>query len=135
MADAALRFAEEREQNHHAKPYLQWRAPKNIWTELEEQYFGPLVPDWFRTDAVWFPGCLGDTEGDITVSESNIANFMASQHWSVVSMGTTGSGMFLHSDSIDTSTYHLQLSGRKKWFVCPPQGQEVTYGVRLFQKA
>ena len=103
--------------------------------QLEKERFGALVPDWFRTDAAWLPECLepdamSASTATVDVNISPIGNFMASQHWSVVSMGTNGSGMFLHADSIATSTYHLQIAGRKKWFVCPPTGMERQYGVR-----
>jgi len=108
----------------NSTPYLQWRAPLEEWQVIETEFFGPLVPDWFRTDAVWLDKCFVDSrisehpEGSGEVDE--LANFMASQHWSVISIGTVSSGMFFHTDSIATSTYHLQVQGRKKWFVCPP---------------
>eukprot|EP00750_Incisomonas_marina_P017966 INCI2664.1.p1 GENE.INCI2664.1~~INCI2664.1.p1 ORF type:complete len:295 (+),score=41.67 INCI2664.1:600-1484(+) len=117
-------------------PYLQWRAPLDEWQVLERDDFGMYVPDWFRTDAAWFPQCLGSKAGDESGSDflDVVGNFMASQHWSVVSMGTTGSGMFFHPDGIATSTYHLQLVGKKKWFVCPPQrSEDAQYGVNFLQ--
>lgn len=118
-------------------PYLQWRASLDIWDKLERLYFGKLIPNWFRTDAVWLAGCLGSVSDDFdmlhegygSINRTGMANFMASLHWSVVSIGTIGSGMFFHADSIATSTYHLQLSGRKRWFICPPRGEESKYTV------
>ena len=34
--------------------------------------------------------------------------------------------MFFHADGIATSTYQLQIRGRKRWVVCSPEMRCVT---------
>ena len=39
-------------------------------------------------------------------------------HWKILLVGAKGAGMFNHSDSLQTSSWHLTVSGRKWWYVC-----------------
>ena len=39
--------------------------------------------------------------------------------------GGQGAGMFLHADTLRTSSWQLQIRGRKKWHLCNgPGGQQ-----------
>ena len=40
--------------------------------------------------------------------------------WWVVYVGTRGAGMFAHKDRHRTASWQLQLSGAKRWRLCPP---------------
>eukprot|EP00808_Paulinella_micropora_P013201 g58918.t1 len=39
-------------------------------------------------------------------------------HWKIILIGTPGSGMFNHTDSLQTSSWHAHVQGAKWWFVC-----------------
>ena len=39
-------------------------------------------------------------------------------HWKIVLVGSRGAGMFNHSDSLRTSSWHGHVEGRKYWIVC-----------------
>lgn len=48
--------------------------------------------------------------------------FHLKTHWKIILIGTRGSGMFNHSDSLLTSSWHGHVQGRKWWYVCSPAG-------------
>eukprot|EP01038_Epipyxis_sp_PR26KG_P007514 gene7514-10236_t len=43
------------------------------------------------------------------------------------SLPESGAGMFNHKDTLRTSSYQLQLKGRKKWHLCDPTQNEFLY--------
>ena len=129
-------------------PYLQWRFGASMWRKVREVGFEDL-PAWFVTDDHWMRECLGrrrslaatrkglgarkfallDTytqrDGDWPAD-----NFVRTTHWRLIALGKVGSGMFLHNDAFASSVYHLHVSGRKRWFVCPPE-----VGARYIRRA
>ena len=47
-------------------------------------------------------------------------------HWKILLVGARGAGMFNHSDSLQTSSWHLTVSGRKWWYVCGTLSNETS---------
>mmetsp|Transcript_146359 Transcript_146359/g.280657 ORF Transcript_146359/g.280657 Transcript_146359/m.280657 type:complete len:187 (+) Transcript_146359:2-562(+) len=39
-------------------------------------------------------------------------------HWKIILTGTRGAGMFNHSDTLRTSSWHAHVTGKKWWYVC-----------------
>ena len=98
-------------------PYLQWRLQMATWRALKKSL--AALPKWFTVDEAWLRDCLPER----THEEWPADNWMRHCHWKVLVLGKRGSGMFFHADGISTSTYVMQLVGRKRWTVCRP-GQE-----------
>ena len=48
--------------------------------------------------------------------------FHLKNHWKIILAGARGAGMFNHSDTLLTSSWHAHLTGRKWWYVCGPKG-------------
>ena len=48
--------------------------------------------------------------------------FERSLKWRMLTLGSTGAGMHAHVDFPPTSSWHLQLAGRKVFQLCPPEG-------------
>lgn len=89
-------------------PYLT-RLPKAIH-ELEVDD-GDLPADRhasLRNDA-WFKACM---RNDVA------AEWHLKTHWKIVLIGSRGAGMFNHSDSLLTSSWHAHITGTKWWYVC-----------------
>ena len=60
------------------------------------------------------------------------SNFELDTHWRMLIMGGgAGAGMFLHADTLRTSSWQLQIRGSKRWHLCPgpggPQAAAHTY--------
>ena len=53
---------------------------------------------------------------------SLLEEFHLKTHWKVLLAGQRGAGMFNHSDSLGTSSWHAHLAGAKWWHVCAPDG-------------
>jgi hypothetical protein len=64
----------------------------------------------------WFKKCLPQRTGTDWAAD----NIGMHARWRVVVVGEQDSGMFFHSDGFSSSTYHVQISGRKHWRVCTP---------------
>ena len=39
-------------------------------------------------------------------------------HWKILLLGTVGAGMFNHTDSLQSSSWHGYIIGRKWWYIC-----------------
>ena len=44
--------------------------------------------------------------------------FMRSTHWRMLIIGSRDGGMFNHKDILRTSSFQVQLAGRKRWHLC-----------------
>mmetsp|Transcript_5373 Transcript_5373/g.8162 ORF Transcript_5373/g.8162 Transcript_5373/m.8162 type:complete len:273 (-) Transcript_5373:76-894(-) len=98
--------------------YLHIQISPEMWSHSEnEEDISQERPDILHGDG-WMDTCLPDSEG--LKSEFHIKT-----HWKVVFVGTRGSGMFNHSDSLLTSSYHAHIRGSKWWYVCSPKLQAV----------
>ena len=55
--------------------------------------------------------------------------FHLKNHWKILLAGARGAGMFNHSDTLLTSSWHAHLTGRKWWYVCghDADGNQVCY--------
>ena len=73
----------------------------------------------FLDNDEWMEKCMGNPD-DIISEEWNIKT-----HWKIILTGTRGAGMFNHSDSLLTSSWHAQVLGRKWWYVCGHHGAEI----------
>ena len=69
----------------------------------------------FAQDTWWMRRCL-ETEqypGDTLKEE-----FHLKTHWVIILIGSKGAGMFNHTDSLESSSWHAHIQGRKYWYVC-----------------
>jgi len=85
-------------------------TPK-MWDQLED--LGDIPKNkysHFKGDSWWTRRCMPQVE----VQEE----YHLKTHWKIVLIGSTGSGMFNHTDSLLTSSWHGHVQGNKWWFVC-----------------
>jgi hypothetical protein len=97
--------------------YVQWNVPADSWEQLlrDSSAHLPLLLD----DNLWLDKCMPETEDK--------TNFFTRAHWKMLLVGEASSGMFNHKDTLRTSSYQLQIKGRKKWHICPPTQDEFVY--------
>jgi len=54
-----------------------------------------------------------------TPPDSDLADeYHIKTHWKIILAGARGAGMFNHSDSLLTASWHAHLMGEKWWYVC-----------------
>lgn len=91
--------------------YIHLQLTPKMWSDIEES--GDLPKDrHFHTkgDHWWMRRCLEDP---VVRDEYHIKT-----HWKIVLIGSQGAGMFNHSDSLQTSSWHAHVQGEKWWYVC-----------------
>eukprot|EP00466_Bigelowiella_natans_P014426 jgi/Bigna1/67214/fgenesh1_pg.3_\ len=93
--------------------YLHVQATPRAWSEMERiSDLSPTRHSLLQGDG-WMRACLQ--------SEELIEEFHLKTHWKVVLIGTKGAGMFNHTDSLQTSSWHAHVRGRKWWHICAPE--------------
>jgi hypothetical protein len=130
--------------------YIQWNINHTIWSELLRD-MNLTLPMYFD-DFIWLDqcfqmktirhdhSCVHTTEGTESCSSASTiddhnddddekakSNFHLKTHWKMVLIGEENSGMFLHKDALRTSSFQFQISGRKRWILCPPTQDEYLY--------
>ncbi|KAL1496394.1 hypothetical protein AB1Y20_016349 [Prymnesium parvum] len=107
------------------KAYLQLNLAPDEWEQLVE-LVGVREP--------LFVGGVGGEMGTpatlpgqrcarALTSAGKMRDFHLDTHWRMFVMGGgEGAGMFLHPDTLRTSSWQMQLRGRKRWHLCPGEG-------------
>jgi len=92
--------------------YKHLQLTPKMWLDLEERgEMSPLRHWQLRSDG-WLEECLGHPESDLT------EEFHLKNHWKIMLVGAAGAGMFNHSDSLMTSSWHAHVLGSKWWYLC-----------------
>ena len=95
-------------------------APQYVIWKLQHHERAALLNNTLPFPAVfsasWIHQCL---------SPAAAAAFLSATAWNMVIIGTPGSGMFFHADSLQTSTWQAQIRGSKQWVLCPPEIKEL----------
>lgn len=102
--------------------YLHLQLAEDNWAKLREDGgMGSPINKWMRTDG-WMKRCIK--------RKSLRDEYHIKTHWKIILIGRPGAGMFNHSDSLLTSSWHAHVQGDKWWYVCgegleegPYQGQ------------
>ena len=92
--------------------YLHLQLKEEQWAKLRRNGLGSKdqrLHIWLRTDG-WMKRCLP--------TQALRDEYHIKTHWKIVLIGTPGAGMFNHSDSLLTSSWHAHVQGRKWWYVC-----------------
>jgi hypothetical protein len=107
-----------------AGTYIQWNMNPRIWDELISEVGGKGaanmpsgLPDMLD-DSSWGKQCLDDSLWKL---------FHKNTHWKMMLIGEAGSGMFNHKDTLKTSSFQIQIQGRKKWHICAPSQDPYMY--------
>ena len=110
-----------------AKAYLQLNLSPERWERMLE-LAGVSMPSFIsQPGSPVSPGTLPGGACHAAMEAANqSANFELETHWRLLIMGGgAGAGMFLHSDTLRTSSWQMQIRGRKKWHLCSgPGGQQ-----------
>ena len=102
--------------------YLHFQLTSKTWKKLRESgALGKKMHKWFRTDG-WMSKCLK--------SQQLVDEYHIKTHWKIILIGGAGAGMFNHSDSLLTSSWHTHLEGLKWWYVC---GTSDDYGFNCYE--
>lgn len=89
--------------------YLHLQLTPKMWTMLEDSnLIDSRRHEWLSNDE-WWKTCL---------SEEQAEEWHIKTHWKIMIVGSKGAGMFNHSDSLLTSSWHAHLAGQKWWYVC-----------------
>lgn len=100
--------------------YLHLQLTPRQWRALEAQ--GDIQEErhtHLENDA-WLKKCLGYPSSSVS------SEYHLKTHWKILLVGARGAGMFNHSDSLQTSSWHLTVSGRKWWYVCGTLSNETS---------
>lgn len=81
---------------------------------------GDITPDVFNDDWMHHEHCFQE-------DQELISKFLKLTHWKMLIIGEKGAGMFNHKDSLRTSSWQIQLHGRKKWHICGPEADPYMY--------
>ena len=92
--------------------YMHLQLTPDQWLALERD--GTIAEDrhWHLENDAWLRECLGHPFSDVA------AEYHLKTHWKILLVGARGAGMFNHSDSLQTSSWHAQIAGEKWWYVC-----------------
>lgn len=91
--------------------YLHLQLTPNMWGALEDDGQLDERRHWHLHNDDWLDDCFGHREDLRT-------EYHIKTHWKIVLAGGRGAGMFNHSDSLQTSSWHAHVAGRKWWYVC-----------------
>ena len=94
----------------HPGKYLHWQILPDQWRQIRSSGQVTPFPKWLKQDGWWMNRCLRTKK---LQDEYHIKT-----HWRVALIGTAGAGMFNHTDSLRSSSWHVHVSGRKWWYVC-----------------
>lgn len=126
--------------------YLQLNLNASMFKQiLQESHLHTILPTIFDDENWWSRRCLGkrkikngengeqlDSEGDPDL----LSRFYLRHHWKMLLIGSSEAGMFAHQDILRTASYQLQISGEKRWHLCPGNQSRWLYkpgDVDLFQ--
>ena len=100
--------------------YLHLQLTPRRWRELERAGDLPTAKSGHKhltaaQDNWWMRRCLRTDAhpGDTLAEEYHLKT-----HWKIILIGSEGAGMFNHSDSLQTSSWHAHVQGKKWWYVC-----------------
>ena len=112
-ADKRYRSRYEPDASRPKGKYLHLQLTPKTWQKLEKTGTLPKKRDTHtKGDLWWMNKCLQEN----AVREE----YHIKTHWKIILIGTRGAGMFNHSDSLLTSSWHGHIEGRKWWYVCTP---------------
>jgi len=89
--------------------YIQWNVKVTEWDELMSNA-NATIPSRID-DKNWMDQCL--------ITDEYKDNYAIRTHWKMILIGEKGAGMFNHKDTLRTSSWQMQVEGRKKWHLCP----------------
>jgi len=91
--------------------YLHLQLTPSMWKKLEDKGDLPKKRhSHMRGDEWWMRRCMKDP----VVREE----FHLKTHWKIILIGSLGAGMFNHTDSLLTSSWHTHVQGIKWWYIC-----------------
>lgn len=90
--------------------YLMYNIGLLEWDSLMKVADSPSIPKIFMKDNDWLTSCFRTIHAAY--------RYMSSTHWRMLTVGTKGAGMFNHKDTLRTSSWHGQITGRKRWHLC-----------------
>lgn len=96
--------------------YLHLQLPPDSWAKLEADGQIPAERHPHLENDAWLEDCLGYPDSAVA------AEYHLKTHWKILIAGARGAGMFNHSDSLQTSSWHAHVVGRKWWHVCGALG-------------
>merc|ERR1712190_649271 len=94
--------------------YMHLQLTPTMWEQLEAAGHLPADRHSFLINDEWIHECLESVPNGDAISEE----WHLKTHWKIILIGTRGAGMFNHSDSLLTSSWHAHVAGRKWWHVC-----------------
>lgn len=101
--------------------YAQWNVDQGSWARLLD-FLGVehSLPYPFQSLS---PSADKDSDPLLSCLRDHNATdaYLRATHWFMVLLGEQGAGMYNHQDDLRTASFQLQLVGRKKWSICPPQ--------------
>ena len=109
---SSYRYDEAWENGNKPGKYLHLQLKEAQWAKLRKNGLGgreKKLHIWLRTDG-WMKRCLR--------TEALRDEYHIKTHWKIILIGSPGAGMFNHSDSLLTSSWHAHIQGRKWWYVC-----------------
>lgn len=98
--------------------YIQWNLDYNNWEKLLNSIGATNIPP-LLDDNDWQEYCFPTND--------DRSKFYIDTHWKMLLIGETDAGMFNHKDSLRTSSWQIQLNGRKKWHICAPSEDKYMY--------
>lgn len=105
------------------KAGLQLNLTPERWERMLE-LAGVSMPSFITSPGGVAPGTLpGEACHQAMEAANQSANFELETHWRLLVMGGgAGAGMFLHADTLRTSSWQMQIRGRKRWHLCSGAG-------------
>jgi len=90
--------------------YLQWNLHPSLFDGLLQDAHAQLPP--LLNDSHWTARCFR--------SHDVLADFHIKTHWKMLLVGEAPAGMFNHKDTLQSSSWQVQIVGRKRWHLCAP---------------
>mmetsp|Transcript_10772 Transcript_10772/g.35701 ORF Transcript_10772/g.35701 Transcript_10772/m.35701 type:complete len:547 (-) Transcript_10772:1026-2666(-) len=115
------------EPHAHKGRYLHLQLTPKMWAALEAKNVIAATRHPHLHNDDWLDDCLSSSKDDDDDKDDNLKEeYHLKTHWKVLLAGARGAGMFNHSDTLQTSSWHAHLAGKKWWYVCGKPSDEAT---------
>jgi hypothetical protein len=109
--------------------YVQWNMNRTIFHQLldlvtdsnTDEDRGKVIPRLHTVESNLGHPTIALSLAEYLGNESDMEeSFLTAMHWYMVTLGERNAGMFFHVDKLPTSSWQVQVSGKKAWRLCPP---------------
>ena len=103
--------------------YAQWNMNRTAWSDALAVLNITTLPYPFQSFSMAsLDSCyLSDPLLSCLADNGGIDTYLKATHWYMMLIGEEGAGMHNHQDDLGAASFQLQITGSKRWSICPPE--------------